>query len=84
LEAVHDFMSYVEDKLFNKQSVKRQFHTNIDQWEEMCYKGYSWTSMQRLDQTLDSPMRDEYGAALLSNWHPGYLGWLAVLNYNAL
>ena len=68
LEAVHDFMSYVEAQLFNKRKVERQFHTNIDHWQEQCYVGANYLSMQRLDESQYSPPRDEYGQVGYDNY----------------
>jgi hypothetical protein len=59
LVAVHDFMGYVEEAVFNGQEVKRQFHTDVDFWALSCI---GWASKTWRDQQeIDAMPRDELG-----------------------
>ena len=51
-------MSHVEQKIFDKAEVTRQFHTDLDFWAEKCYQNQkTW----RDSQELETVPRDELG-----------------------
>ena len=85
LLAVHDFMRYVEHAVFTQElPLRRQFHTNLDFWNEQCFKqgaaaaeasrnkgkltGEAWKAAQE----LYSAPRDEFGMTDFRRWLMNY------------